>query len=40
MDQEGCVVLSFDRDAAALEGDLTSYCNHQEKHGSIMVQFR
>jgi hypothetical protein len=34
------VVLSFDRAAAALEGDLTAYLNHQEKHGSMMVEFR
>lgn len=40
MDTEGSVVLSFDRSAAASEGDLTSFLNHQEKHGRIMVEFR
>ncbi len=40
VDHEGSVVLSFDRAAAALEGDLTAYLNHQEKHGSTMVEFR
>lgn len=40
VDHEGSVVLSFDRAAAALEGDLTAYLNHQEKHGSMMVEFR
>jgi hypothetical protein len=40
LDSEGSVVLSFDSAAAAAEGDLTSYLNHQEKHGSIMVEFR
>jgi len=40
MDHEGSFVLSFDRAAAAAEGDLTSYLNHQEKHGSTMVEFR
>lgn len=34
------MVLSFDRAAAAVEGDLTGYLNHQEKHGSTMVKFR
>jgi hypothetical protein len=40
VDKEGSVVLCFDRAAAAAEGDLTSYLNHQEKHGSTMVDFR
>jgi hypothetical protein len=40
IDKEGSVVLCFDRAAAAAEGDLTSYLNHQEKHGSTMVDFR
>lgn len=40
IDREGSVVLCFDRAAAAAEGDLTSYLNHQEKHGSTMVEFK
>lgn len=39
-DHAGCVVLCFDRAAAAAEGDLTSYLNHQEKHGIIMLEFK
>lgn len=39
-DHVGCVVLCFDRAAAAAEGDLTSYLNHQEKHGTIMLEFK
>lgn len=39
-DREGAVVLCFDRDAAAAEGDLTAYLNHQEKHGGLMVEFK
>lgn len=39
-DHDRCVVLSFDRAAAANEGDLTSYMNREEKHSSIMCEFR
>lgn len=40
IDKEVSLVLCFDRAAAAAEGDLTSYLNHQEKHGSTMVEFK
>lgn len=40
IDREGSVVLCFDHAAAGAEGDLTSYLNHQEKHGSTMVEFK
>lgn len=40
INREGSVVLCFDRAAAAAEGDLISYLNHQEKHGSTMVEFK
>lgn len=40
IDLEGSVVISFDRSAAAHEGDLSSYMNRQAAHGGLIQEYR
>jgi hypothetical protein len=40
LDSEGAVVVSFQRAAAACEGDVGAYMNHQAEQGGLLQEFR
>jgi hypothetical protein len=40
LDSEGAVVVSFHRAAAACEGDVGAYMNHQAAQGGLMQEYR